>query len=162
MQPSLGEEIGKRDPFELLEQEVSLNLLRTLDSLQSEFHQFFSAHGLSGPQYNVLRILRGHGGDGVASQVIASQMITRTPDITRLVDRLAEAGLVCRAKTSQDRRVVLVCITPAGLELLARIDQPLLDLHRRQLSHMGRDELETLNRLLVRARSRVPTAESPS
>jgi DNA-binding MarR family transcriptional regulator len=135
-----------------LEQEVSLNLLRTQDHLAQQFQTLFQAHGLTGPQYNVLRILRGHGGAGVPCHEIGGQMVARTPDVTRLVDRLESAGLAGRARTSADRRVVLVRITPAGLELLARLDQPVLDLHRRTLAHLAPEELRELNRLLVKVR----------
>jgi DNA-binding MarR family transcriptional regulator len=145
-------EIRKKHPFDCPEQEAALNLVRTQDYLQQDFARLFSEHGVSGPQYNVLRILRGHGGDGLPCQEIAAQMVTRMPDITRLVDRLEQAGLVRRARIEQDRRVVLVKITRAGLDLLARLDKPLLDLHRRQLRHLTREELAELNRLLVKVR----------
>lgn len=151
----LQHELGKRNPFESLEQEATLNLLRTQDYLATEFTRLFEAHGLSGPQYNVLRILRGHGG-GVPSNVIAGQMITRMPDITRLVDRLEKAGYVERGRIPEDRRVVLVKITPAGLELLRRLDQPVLDLHKQLLAHLSAAELEQLNALLVKARKPTP------
>src|SRR5690349_19708554 len=149
---ALQEEINKRHPFECPEQEAALNVVRTADHLGQEFTRLFHGHGISGPQYNVLRILRGVGGDGLPCVDIAGQMITRMPDITRLVDRLEAAGLVARRRTEEDRRVVLVRITPAGLELLARLDRPVLDLHRRQLGHLTRAELAELNRLLVKAR----------
>jgi DNA-binding MarR family transcriptional regulator len=83
-------------------------------------------------------------------------MITRTPDITRLVDRLADAGLATRDRSTQDRRLVLLKITAAGLELLARLDQPILDVHRRQLAHLSPAELDELNRLLVKVRHPTP------
>jgi DNA-binding MarR family transcriptional regulator len=153
MVPSrLQEELRKRHPFESLEQEVGLNLLRTQDHLAQPFQELFQAQGLTGPQYNVLRILRGHGPAGVPSHEIGAQMVARTPDVTRLVDRLEAAGLAARARTTKDRRVVLVRITPAGLELLAKLDQPVLDMHRRALAHLSRDELLELNRLLVKVR----------
>jgi DNA-binding MarR family transcriptional regulator len=149
---ALQEEINKRHPFEGPEEEAALNLLRTVDHLGQEFARLFHEHDVSGPQYNVLRILRGVGGDGLPCVDIAGQMITRMPDITRLVDRLEAAGLVERRRTEEDRRVVLVTITAAGLALLARLDRPVLDLHRRQLGHLTRAELAELNRLLVKAR----------
>jgi DNA-binding MarR family transcriptional regulator len=149
---ALQEEISKRHPFECPEEEAALNLLRTVDHLGQEFTRLFHEYGISGPQYNVLRILRGVGGEGLPCVDIAGRMITRMPDITRLVDRLEAAGLVARRRTEEDRRVVLVTITAAGLELLARLDRPVLDLHRRQLGHLTRAELAELNRLLVKAR----------
>jgi DNA-binding MarR family transcriptional regulator len=150
---SLQVELKKKHPFESLEQEALLNVLRTSDQLNAEFTKLFNAHSLSGPQYNVLRILRGAGGDGLPCLEIAGQMITRMPDITRLVDRLETAGFVERCRTDADRRVVLVKITAGGLELLARLDQPVRDMHKKVLSHLTQDELRELSRLLVKARS---------
>ncbi len=153
---SLQQEIGKKHPFDSLEQEALLNLLRTSDQLQSEFARLFTTHGLSGPQYNVLRILRGAGGEGLPCLEIAGQMITRMPDITRLVDRLETAGWVERSRTDADRRVVLVRITPLGLELLARLDVPVSALHKHVMSSLSGDELRELSRLLTKARGRCP------
>ncbi len=154
----LQQELRKKHPFASLEQEASLNLVRTQDHLHHAFARLLGGHGISGAQYNVLRILRGHGGTGLPCQEIAAQTVTRTPDITRLVDRLEEAGLVERARTAADRRVVLVKITRAGTDLLGRLDQPVLDLHRELLGHLSRAELAELNRLLVKARQ-APGAE---
>lgn len=149
---SLREEIKKQKPFEHPEEETYLNLLRTATVLFADFERLFKQCGLSEPQYNVLRILRGAGGDGLPSTDIAGRMITRVPDVTRLVDRLEAAGLVERARTPEDRRVVLVRITDKGRNVLADLDRPLLGLHKRQLKHMTRDELKELSRLLVKAR----------
>jgi DNA-binding MarR family transcriptional regulator len=85
-------------------------------------------------------------------------MICRTPDVTRLVDRLEAAGLAERRRTPEDRRVVFVTITKAGLKLLAKLDRPLIDMHRRSLVHLTRAELKTMNRLLVKMRH--PRAET--
>ncbi|MFO0897553.1 MAG: MarR family transcriptional regulator [Pirellulales bacterium] len=148
----LQDELRKKHPFECPEQEAALNLLRSQDFLLQQFSKLFAAHGVTGPQYNVLRILRGQGGQGLPCLEIAAQMITRMPDITRLVDRLEQAGLVERSRTSEDRRVVLVSITPAGLTLLAGLDEPVLELHRRSLGHLSAEELAELNRLLVKMR----------
>jgi DNA-binding MarR family transcriptional regulator len=148
----LQEELRKKQPFASLEQEACLNLLRTQDHIQQQYARLFQGHGLSEPQYNVLRILRGAGGEGLPCLEVAARMITRMPDITRLVDRLEEAGLAERARTAADRRKVLVRITPAGLARLARLDRPVLDLHKELLGHLSREELAELNRLLVKAR----------
>ena len=150
--PRLQDEIGKREPFDALEQEVTLNLARTHDVLCRPFGELFESHGLSAPQYNVLRILRGHGPAGVPCHEIGAQMICRTPDVTRLVDRLESAGLAERRRTVEDRRVVIVAITKAGLALLAKLDKPLLARHRQSLEHMSRKELQLVNRLLVKMR----------
>jgi DNA-binding MarR family transcriptional regulator len=145
-------EIDKRNPFDSLEQEAYLNLARTLGFLAQEFDRLFQQHGLSAPQYNVLRILRGRGGDGVSCLDIAKNMVHRMPDITRLGNRLEHAGYVTRGRTSEDRRVVLLRITPAGLEVLSRLDAPVGALHQQLLGHLAADELAELNRLLVKAR----------
>lgn len=156
--PTLKEELGKRNPFDSLETEVHLNLLRTTATLTAAFDKLFKEHGLSDPTYNILRILRGHAAApdaspaGIPSQLIGRQLVARLPDITRLVDRLEDAGLVKRSRIPEDRRVVLVGITKKGLDLLARLDQPTLDLNKQQLAHMTRAELKDLNRLLCKAR----------
>ena len=150
---SLQAEIKKKHPFDSLEQEAFLNLLRTSDQLQAEFARLFAIHGLSGPQYNVLRILRGAEGDGLQCLEIAGQMITRMPDITRLVDRLEGSGLVERSRTETDRRVVIVKITAAGLDLLARLDQPVMETHRQAMQNLSADEQRELIRLLTKARA---------
>jgi DNA-binding MarR family transcriptional regulator len=145
-------ELGKKYPFDSPEQEASLNLARTQDHIEAEVVRLFDSHDISPSLYNVLRIVRGHGGEGVPCQEIGGEMVTRMPDITRLVDRLEKVGLVERRRTSKDRRVVLVRITKAGLDLLALLHQPVLELHQRLLGHLSTDELSELNRLLVKAR----------
>jgi DNA-binding MarR family transcriptional regulator len=147
----LQHELQKRDPFDVPEQEVALNLARTADQLQLEFARLFKQRGLTEPQYNVLRILRG-AGTALPCLEIAGRMISHLPDITRLVDRLEGAKLVERHRTEADRRVVLVGITDAGLEVLGALDAPVLELHRRQLGHLSAEEMAELNRLLVKAR----------
>lgn len=149
---SLQDELRKKKPFDCAEEEAFLNLLRSTDFLARDFSELFSEHGISEPQYNVLRILRGHRDTGQSCQEITAQMVTHMPDITRLVDRLEGAGLAKRERTERDRRVVLVNITAAGLALLAKLDQPVRELHRKQLTHLTRDELAELNRLLVKVR----------
>ena len=148
----LQDEIKKRNPFDSREQEVALNLARTADRHHGEFARLFKGHGITGAQYNVLRILRG-AGEALPCQEISGRMITQLPDITRLVDRLEEAGLVERSRTTEDRRLVLNRITERGLCLLDRLDEPVIQLHRRQLGHLTDAELDELNRLLVKARN---------
>lgn len=157
---ALQTELRKKQPFDCREQEATLNLLRTADFLTREAAALFEQHGISTPQYNVLRILRGHRDSGLPCQEIVAQMVTQTPDITRLVDRLEAAGLATRARTAADRRVVLVHITKPGLDLLERLDKPVLDLHRRQMHHLTPAEITELNHLLVKLRQ-PPAATSP-
>lgn len=156
----LERELRKKHPFDLPEQEAFLNLARTLDHLGQPFEKLFAAHGLTGPQYNVLRILRGHGDAGVPCHEVGAQMVTRMPDVTRLLDRLEQAGLVARRRSPLDRRVVLARVIPAGLAVLEKLDEPLLQLHREGLGHLTRAELAELNRLLVKAR-RAEQSEAP-
>jgi len=158
MSPSpLQSELRKRHGFEAVEQEVYLNLVRTQSILSEPFERFFKAHDLSGSSYNVLRILRGQGEAGCLCHEIGEMMVVRVPDVTRLVDRLESQGLAQRTRSLQDRRAVHVSLTPAGLALLASLDEPLLALHRAQFAHLSHDELDTLNTLLVRLRTPPPT-----
>lgn len=152
MPAGLQQEIRKKTPFDQPEEEAALNLLRTVDCIRLPFERLFAQHGLSDPQYNVLRILRGHGGEGLPCSEIGTQMISRMPDVTRLVDRLEQSKLVERARTTSDRRVVLVRLTEAGRDLLACLDGPVRELHGHTLGHLKRSELAELNRLLVKAR----------
>ena len=148
---TLAEEIGKRQPFDRPEQEAALNLARTSDYIQSGLARFFKPHGLTSAQFNVLRILRGEG-KRLPCGEISRRMITHVPDVTRLIDRLVKAKLAARVRTPEDRRLVLVEITPEGQSLLKRLDAPILTLHESQLGHLSSDELAELNHLLVKAR----------
>jgi DNA-binding MarR family transcriptional regulator len=129
-----------------------LDLIRTSDLLARGPAQVLKTEDLSATQYNVLRILRGSP-DGLPCGEIASRMITRDPDITRLLDRLEKRGLIARCRETKDRRMVMVRITPDGLKLLARLDEPVQDTHRRQLGHLGKDRLRALATLLESVRS---------
>jgi DNA-binding MarR family transcriptional regulator len=136
------------------EEDVFVDLLRTTDLLSRGVANVLKAEDLSPTQYNVLRILRGAPG-GLPCGAIASRMITRDPDITRLLDRLERRGLIARYRENTDRRVVMARVTPGGLNLLARLDEPVRDTHHQQLSHLGRERLGRLTELLEAARSRV-------
>jgi DNA-binding MarR family transcriptional regulator len=136
------------------EEAAFLDLLRTTDLLSRHLAQVLKNEELSSTQYNVLRILRGSP-DGLACGDIADRMITRDPDITRLLDRLEKRDLVARHRQTKDRRTVLTRITPGGLELLSRLDAPVQDAHRRQLGHLGRERLKTLGELLAACRSQI-------
>jgi len=149
---SLREEIGRAQPFEHIEEEAFLNLLRTHCALAEEPFQLFKSEGLSSPLHNILRILKGSEPEGLPSLEIAKRMVTRVPDITRLVDRLEKLGLVKRERSESDRRVVRVRITSKGSKKIERIRPNLLEIHKSQFSHFSRKEMETLNQLLVKAR----------
>jgi len=115
--------------------------------------QVLKTEDLSATQYNVLRILRG-APEGLACGEVANRMLTRDPDITRLLDRLEKRGLTSRCREAKDRRTVLTRITPEGLALLARLDGPVQEAHRKQLGHLGGERLRALAELLSACRSR--------
>jgi len=148
----LARELKKRKPFELLEQEAYLNLLRTTDQLQIHFARLFREHGITVQQYNILRILRGEGGP-LPILEIAERMVTVVPGITGLIDRLEEGGLVERKRCDKDRRVIHVGVTAKGVRILATLDRPVLELHRKLLGHLTPGELKKLIQLLEKARS---------
>jgi DNA-binding MarR family transcriptional regulator len=129
-----------------------LELLRTSDQLNRRLVPVLKAEELSGTQYNVLRILRGAPG-GLPCGEIGNRMITRDPDITRLLDRMEKRNLISRCREAKDRRTVLTRITAEGLKLLSRLDEPVQNAHREQLGHLGRERLKTLCELLRAARA---------
>jgi DNA-binding MarR family transcriptional regulator len=133
------------------EEVAFLDLLRTCDLLSRGPAQVLKTEDLSATQYNVLRILRGSP-DGLPCGEIGSRMITRDPDITRLLDRLEKRRLISRWRESSDRRVVMARVTPEGLKLLKRLDEPVQEVHRRQLGHMGKARLRAMAKLLDVAR----------
>ena len=133
------------------EEAAYLDLLRTTDILSRRLALMFKAEDLSATQYNVLRILRG-APEGLPCGHIAGRMITRDPDITRLLDRLEKRGLISRSRETKDRRTVVARITPQGFTLLARLDRPVEEAHRQQLGHLGRQRLRTLAELLSACR----------
>ena len=148
----LADEIRMTRPFQLPELEAFLNLARTYDQLAWQLNEIFKPHGVTMQQYNVLRILRGAGDDGLPSLEIAHRMVTRVPDITRLVDRMERNGWVERERSTTDRRVVRVRLTGDGRRVADELEGPTNEGHRRQLGHLEPEELETLNRLLEKAR----------
>lgn len=136
-----------------LEERIFISLLKVADSLGQEAGQLTRTAELTGTQYNVLRILRGAGPEGLPCRVIGDRMITHDPDITRLLDRMEKRGLITRERQKDDRRVVKARITPRGLALLKPLDQPMRDLHKRQFRHMAGARLKTLSDLLEEIRS---------
>jgi|ERR1017187_9862112 DNA-binding MarR family transcriptional regulator len=128
-----------------------LELSRTTDMLSRRLSQLLKTEELSSTQYNVLRILRG-APDGLPCGEIGNRMITRDPDITRLLDRLEKRELISRCRETRDRRMVMARITPDGMKLLARMDEPVRETHRQQLGHLGRVRLRALTELLQASR----------
>ena len=122
--------------------------MRTADALQTQVEARLKEFGLTGTQYNALRILRGAGQEGLPCREIGERMITRDPDVTRLLDRLEDRGFVQRARAKLDRRVIYGKITAAGLKLLREMDGPLEKFGREMLRHVGQDKLKQLIELL--------------
>ena len=149
----LQEEIQQKKPIRLLEEETSLNIVRTADLLMQRLGDILKPHGLSATQYNVLRILRGAGKDGASCKEIGSRMVTRDPDITRLMDRLEKRGLLSRDRAKEDRRVVTHRLTAAGLDLVNRLDAPVEEAHENAMKHMSKAKLRELIGLLEELRA---------
>ncbi len=133
---------------ELAERSAFQMILRAAEAIRGRFDKTLKAYGLTEPQFNVLRIVRGAGGQGVPAQEIGRRMITRVPDVTRLVARLEQKGLVVRERSEADRRMVLTRLTPRGRKLLLRLDQPVDESHRQQFAHMSKEDQNELIRLL--------------
>lgn len=154
MTPTLREDIKQTRPFSSLEHEAYLNVLRTSSALQDDVEMLLKPHGISGAQYNVLRILYGAGSDGLCRNAVRDRMLTRMPDMTRLLDRMEAAGLVERTRSDTDRRLVATHITAAGRKLVDGITAAMNDLHQRQLGHLSEQQLETLTQLLTLVRQK--------
>lgn len=154
MTGTLIKEIKQTRPFSSLEEELMLNLFRTADALKGDHEDVFKERDLSGEQYNVLRILRGAGKSGLHCNEISARMLTRSPDMTRLLDRLEKRKLVKRSRSTVDRRVVTAEITEAGLTLLAEMDRPVHDKTLAQLKHMPKRALRDAIRLLEMMRAK--------
>jgi len=139
-----------------MENRIFIALLRTADFLGQEAEQLLKAAGLTGTQFNVLRILRGAEPDGLPCRGIGDRMISHDPDMTRLLDRLEKRSLISRERQTDDRRVIKARITPQALNLLKTLDQPIRELHKRQFRHMSAAHLKVLFDLLEEVRVRKP------
>src|SRR3954463_12227384 len=136
MSPNLRSEIKQTKPFASLEAEAHLNLERTAAVLGHAFAEGLKPYGITSTQYNVLRILRGAGTEGLCRNEVRDRLISQVPDVTRLLDRLEDAGLIARERSRVARRLVGTRIPNAGLELLAKLAHPVLEMHHRLLGHM--------------------------
>ena len=148
MGSKLASEIRQNKPFALPEEEALLNIVRTHEFISQRQLEFFKRYRLTPTQYNVLRILRGAGKDGVTCSECSERMVTSDPDITRLLDRLEARGLLRRERSTQDRRVVLSSITAEGLKLLESIDRPLAELTKRIMGKVSRKKLAEMVEIL--------------
>jgi MarR family transcriptional regulator, organic hydroperoxide resistance regulator len=146
--------------FDSPEQEAFLGLWRTYDRLKAIEDEVFSRHGITAQQYNALRLLRATYPETIPTLTLGGRLISRAPDITRLLNGLFERGLVCRERPPDNRRTVRVAITDAGLELLAELADEVQASHHRQLGHLNPAELRTLIDLLRKTREPHEAPES--
>jgi DNA-binding MarR family transcriptional regulator len=138
--------------FDSPQQECYLNLWRSYDRLRMVEDQLFDQHDLTAQQYNALRLLRAEHPAGLPTLALASRLVSHAPDITRLIDRLEQRGLVARQRVAGNRRVVQIGITEDGLNLLKALDQPVRECHQKQLAHLSSAQLQSLIELLRIAR----------
>jgi DNA-binding MarR family transcriptional regulator len=134
-----------------IEARLFVTLLRLADRLAQQPELLVKQHGLTGTQYNVLRILRGAGPDGLPCKRIGDRMISHDPDMTRLLDRMEKRSLITRERQTEDRRVIKTRITPTGLDLLKKLDNPMDELHKKQFSHLTASKLRALAEALDEA-----------
>jgi DNA-binding MarR family transcriptional regulator len=144
---------SRRAAFDSPQQEVFLNLWRTYDRLRALEEELFGDYDLTPQQYNALRLLRAEHPDGLPTLALASRLVSRAPDITRMLDKLEQRGLIARVRPAENRRVVRVAITDAGLGLLKELAGPLRDCHARQLGHLTPEQRRELVELLRAARA---------
>ncbi|GAA3822086.1 MarR family transcriptional regulator [Deinococcus aetherius] len=149
------EEIQQQRPFRSLEEEAALNLYRTTQLLDDQNDAFYRQYGLTSTQYNVLRILRGAGPEGLGRNDIRERLLSRMPDVTRLLDRMEEAGLVRRERSASDRRCVPTVLTGKGRSLVDELDEPVAALNQRQFGHLTPGQLYSLIETLTQIRSRL-------
>lgn len=152
MSGMLEKELKKKRGFDSLPQAVVIGMLRTCDQFQYRLGQLFRQYGLTQPQYNVLRILRGEGGP-LPSLEVAERLVTMVPAITSLIDKLEQRGLVSRRRCTRDRRVWYVSLTDAGAALLEELDEPVLNLHQTLCSGLSKRDCEQLVELMEKARA---------
>jgi DNA-binding MarR family transcriptional regulator len=149
---TLKDELKQKKPFPNVQEEVHLALVRTADLVGVRLTDLLRAEGLSPSQYNVLRILRGMGEEGLPCGEISERMVRRDPDLTRLLDRLETRGLVTRARGTSDRRVVRASLTGDGVKLLARLDAPVEAAVKQALQGVPVAKLKILLELLEEVR----------
>lgn len=152
MSPGIQQELKQKKPFRTLQQEAYLSVVRTSTVLTDAMEELVKSHGISATQYNVLRILRGSDAEGLCRNALRDRMLTRMPDMTRLLDRMEEAGLVVRVREGEDRRMVMTRITAKGRGLLDDLDAPVMALHKKQMAGLTDAQLRSLSDLLTLVR----------
>ena len=151
---SLKDELQQTKPFQSLQEEALLNIVRTSAAMTDDMEELLKERGITNTQYNVLRILRGAEPEGLCRNELRDRMLTRMPDVTRLLDRMEEAGLVARSRDNEDRRLVSTRITPGGRKVVDDLDAPVQAYHKTRMAHVSDEQLQTLIDLLTLARER--------
>jgi DNA-binding MarR family transcriptional regulator len=149
----LRDELKMTKPFKSVEEEALLSIARTAALIEHAGAEAFKPFNLTITQYNVLRILRGAGTDGLCRNEVGERLVTKVPDVTRLLDRMEAAGLIVRTRGDQDRRYVATRITEAGLKLLEKIDRELPAIHGRLIGHVSQKRLRELISILEEVRN---------
>lgn len=148
MVSKLQKELKQNKPFRSLEEEVILNIARTAEYLAGAISTILKASDLTVTQYNVLRILRGAGEEGLTCGEISERMVTKESDVTRLLDRVEARSFISRERPATNRRIVIARITDEGLSVLEELDAPVDELNRGLVGHLGEEKQRTLNELL--------------
>ena len=151
---TLQEELKQSKPFKCSEEELHLSIIRTAAILDHSLTQALKPYTITPTQYNVLRMLRGAGAAGLCRHEIGERLVANVPDVTRLLDRMEETGLILRERSAQDRRFVTAKISRRGLDLVNRLDARIAEIHHQHLGHVDRRDQRTLIDLLTLVRSR--------
>lgn len=152
MTQTLQDELKQAKPFKRVEEEAYLSIMRTAALLEHQLAQALKPHGVTATQYNVLRILRGAGSDGLCRNEVGDRLVTAVPDVTRLLDRMEQLGLIARERGTTDRRFVTTRLSKKGLALVNRLDAHVEAMHARQLGHLDQRSLKALVGLLAQVR----------
>lgn len=155
MTPDLRQELSQNKPFRSPHQEAQLSVVRTASLLTDAFEKLLKPYDITAAQYNVLRILRGAQREGLCRNELRCRLLTRMPDVTRLLDRMENAGLVARAREGDDRRRVSTTITAKGRRLVDKLDDVVAAEHQRRFGHLGRDRLNDLIETLAEVREKL-------
>lgn len=155
MTPDLRHEIHQRKPFGSIEQEAQLSVVRTGSMLVDAFEQMLKPYGITAAQFNVLRILRGAEPEGLCRNELRERLLTRMPDVSRLLDRMVDAGLVERTREGEDRRRVRTRMTPKARRLLDKLDKIVAAEHDRRFGHVGKNRLRQLIDTLSEVRQKL-------
>lgn len=150
---TLRDELKMTRPFRSVEEEAILSIARTAALMEHSGAEALKPFNLTITQYNVLRILRGAGREGLCRNEVGERLVTKVPDVTRLLDRMEAADLIVRQRSDTDRRIVATRITDKGLKLLEKIDRELPAIHARQIGHVGQKRLRELISILEEVRS---------